>query len=145
MSDLRDKGPERIRFPGSANGPISWHDPRTVPLGVLDGKLRSCLPEIAGAARTFWRLQPYCTFATIFIAQAYNIHLPLPTEIVMLLLLMVTSKGMAGVPRASLVVLAATLMTFNIPEAGRSRVTLNIPTSDGSSPGCQAEKPSIFR
>jgi Na+/H+-dicarboxylate symporter len=60
----------------------------------------------------------YCTFATIFIAQAYNIHLPLGTEIVMLLLLMVTSKGMAGVPRASLVVIAATLTTFNIPEAG---------------------------
>jgi Na+/H+-dicarboxylate symporter len=60
----------------------------------------------------------YCTFATIFIAQAYNIHLALGTEIVMLLLLMVTSKGMAGVPRASLVVIAATLTTFNIPEAG---------------------------
>ena len=60
----------------------------------------------------------YCTFATIFIAQAYNIHLPLGTEIVMLLLLMVTSKGMAGVPRASLVVIAATLTTFNIPESG---------------------------
>jgi len=60
----------------------------------------------------------YCTFATIFIAQAYNIHLPLGTQIVMLLLLMVTSKGMAGVPRASLVVIAATLTTFNIPEAG---------------------------
>src|SRR6202045_1719044 len=60
----------------------------------------------------------YCTFASIFIAQAYNIHLPLGTEITMLLLLMVTSKGMAGVPRASLVVIAATLSTFNIPEAG---------------------------
>src|SRR5580700_166085 len=60
----------------------------------------------------------YCTFASIFIAQAYNIHLSLGTEIAMLLLLMVTSKGMAGVPRASLVVIAATLTTFNIPEAG---------------------------
>ncbi len=39
-------------------------------------------------------------------------------QITMLLLLMVTSKGMAGVPRASLVVIAATLATFNIPEAG---------------------------
>jgi Na+/H+-dicarboxylate symporter len=60
----------------------------------------------------------YCTFATIFIAQAYNIPLTLTQQITMLLLLMLTSKGMAGVPRASLVVIAATLSTFNIPEAG---------------------------
>jgi Na+/H+-dicarboxylate symporter len=60
----------------------------------------------------------YTTFATIFIAQAYGIELPLGTQIAMLLLLMVTSKGMAGIPRASLVVIAATLSTFNIPEAG---------------------------
>ena len=60
----------------------------------------------------------YCTFATIFIAQAYNIELSMGQQITMLLLLMLTSKGMAGVPRASLVVIAATLATFNIPEAG---------------------------
>ncbi len=60
----------------------------------------------------------YCTFATLFIAQAYGIHLPLSTQITMLLILMLTSKGMAGVPRASLVVIAATLNQFNIPEAG---------------------------
>jgi Na+/H+-dicarboxylate symporter len=60
----------------------------------------------------------YCTFATIFIAQAYGIDLTLSQEITMLLILMVTSKGMAGVPRASLVVIAATLAQFNIPEAG---------------------------
>jgi len=60
----------------------------------------------------------YCTFATLFIAQAYNIQLPLGTQITMLLILMLTSKGMAGVPRASLVVIAATLNQFNIPEAG---------------------------
>ena len=60
----------------------------------------------------------YCTFASLFIAQAYGIHLSLGTQIAMLLLLMVTSKGMAGVPRASLVVISATLTTFNIPEAG---------------------------
>jgi Na+/H+-dicarboxylate symporter len=60
----------------------------------------------------------YCTFATLFIAQAYNIHLSTTEQITMLLLLMLTSKGMAGVPRASLVVIAATLATFNIPEAG---------------------------
>jgi Na+/H+-dicarboxylate symporter len=60
----------------------------------------------------------YCTFATMFIAQAYNITLPLSQQITMLLLLMLTSKGMAGVPRASLVVIAATLSSFNLPEAG---------------------------
>jgi len=60
----------------------------------------------------------YCTFATLFIAQAYNIELPLGTQITMLLILMLTSKGMAGVPRASLVVIAATLNQFSIPEAG---------------------------
>jgi len=60
----------------------------------------------------------YTTFATIFIAQAYGIEMPLATQIGMLFLLMVTSKGMAGIPRASLVVIAATLSTFNIPEAG---------------------------
>jgi Na+/H+-dicarboxylate symporter len=60
----------------------------------------------------------YCTFATLFIAQAYGIELSFAQQITMLLLLMVTSKGMAGVPRASLVVIAATLATFNIPEAG---------------------------
>ncbi|MCW2763305.1 MAG: dicarboxylate/amino acid:cation symporter, partial [Marmoricola sp.] len=60
----------------------------------------------------------YCTFAVLFIAQAYNIVLPLSTQITMLLILMLTSKGMAGVPRASLVVIAATLNQFNIPEAG---------------------------
>ena len=60
----------------------------------------------------------YCTFATLFIAQAYGIDLSWGQKITMLLLLMVTSKGMAGVPRASLVVIAATLTQFNIPEAG---------------------------
>jgi Na+/H+-dicarboxylate symporter len=60
----------------------------------------------------------YCTFAVLFIAQAYGIDLPVGTQITMLLLLMLTSKGMAGVPRASLVVIAATLNQFNIPEAG---------------------------
>jgi Na+/H+-dicarboxylate symporter len=60
----------------------------------------------------------YCTFAVLFIAQAYGIVLPLGTQITMLLILMMTSKGMAGVPRASLVVIAATLNQFNIPEAG---------------------------
>jgi Na+/H+-dicarboxylate symporter len=60
----------------------------------------------------------YMTFATIFIAQAYGIDLTIGQEITMLLVLMITSKGMAGVPRASLVVIAATMSMFNIPEAG---------------------------
>jgi Na+/H+-dicarboxylate symporter len=60
----------------------------------------------------------YMTFATLFIAQAYGIHLSLGQEITMLLVLMVTSKGMAGVPRASLVVIAAIMPMFKIPEAG---------------------------
>jgi Na+/H+-dicarboxylate symporter len=60
----------------------------------------------------------YMTFASLFIAQSYGIDLPFATQISMLLVLMLTSKGIAGVPRASLVVIAGTLATFNIPEAG---------------------------
>lgn len=60
----------------------------------------------------------YCTFATMFIAQAYGIEITIAQQITMLLLLMVTSKGMAGVPRASLVVIAAAMAQFHIPEAG---------------------------
>ena len=60
----------------------------------------------------------YCTFATVFIAQAYGINMDLGTQITMMAVLMLTSKGMAGVPRASLVVIAATLSQFKIPEAG---------------------------
>ena len=60
----------------------------------------------------------YMSFASIFIAQCYGIHLDIGTQISMLLVLMITSKGIAGVPRASLVVVAGTLATFNIPEAG---------------------------
>ena len=60
----------------------------------------------------------YMTFASLFIAQSYGMDIPLPTQLTMLLVLMLTSKGIAGVPRASLVVIAGTLATFNIPEAG---------------------------
>ena len=60
----------------------------------------------------------YMTFASMFIAQAYGIHLSLGQQITMLLVLMITSKGIAGVPRASLVVIAASLSMFHIPEAG---------------------------
>ncbi|UZK66960.1 dicarboxylate/amino acid:cation symporter [Sphingomonas sp. M1-B02] len=60
----------------------------------------------------------YMTFASIFIAQAYGIQLDWATMISMLLILMITSKGIAGVPRASLVVITGTLAHFQIPEAG---------------------------
>jgi Na+/H+-dicarboxylate symporter len=60
----------------------------------------------------------YMTFASIFIAQAYGVHLGYPTQITMLFVLMLTSKGIAGVPRASLVVVAATCGMFKIPIEG---------------------------
>ena len=60
----------------------------------------------------------YCTFAAVFIAQVYGIEMELSQQLLMLLVLMITSKGIAGVPRASLVVIAATLSQFNLPEAG---------------------------
>jgi Na+/H+-dicarboxylate symporter len=60
----------------------------------------------------------YMTFATVFIAQAYGIDLSTQQQITMMLILLVTSKGMAGIPRASLVVIAGTLATFNIPVEG---------------------------
>lgn len=60
----------------------------------------------------------YCTFATVFIAQAYDIPLSTGTQIAMLLTLMLTSKGVAGVPRASLVVIAVTLTQFGLPTEG---------------------------
>ena len=60
----------------------------------------------------------YCTFATLFVAQAYGVQLTIAQQITMLLLLMITSKGVAGVPRASLVVISATLIYFRLPEAG---------------------------
>ena len=59
----------------------------------------------------------YCTFATMFIMQAHGVHLSVSQQIFMLLLLMVTSKGIAGIPRASLVVIMATLTYFGLPEA----------------------------
>jgi len=60
----------------------------------------------------------YMTFAVLFIAQAYHIDLSLQQQITLLLIMMVTSKGIAGVPRASLVVIAAALPYFGLPEAG---------------------------
>jgi Na+/H+-dicarboxylate symporter len=60
----------------------------------------------------------YCSFASMFIAQAYNIHLSFAEITVLMLTLMLASKGIAGVPRSALVVLAATIPSFNIPVAG---------------------------
>jgi Na+/H+-dicarboxylate symporter len=60
----------------------------------------------------------YMGFSSLFIAQAYGMHLSFSTQITMLLVLMLTSKGIAGVPRASLVVIAGTLSMFHIPQQG---------------------------
>ncbi len=60
----------------------------------------------------------YQALAILFIAQAYNIDLSFTQQVLILLTLMITSKGMAGVARASVVVVAATLPMFNLPEAG---------------------------
>ena len=60
----------------------------------------------------------YLAFGLLFLAQAYGIHLTFGHQFTMLLILMLMSKGVAGVPRASLVVIAGTLSMFNIPEAG---------------------------
>jgi len=60
----------------------------------------------------------YMTFASIAIAQAYGVHMDLGTQLTMLLVLMLTSKGIAGVPRAALVVVLATCSMFKIPPEG---------------------------
>ncbi len=60
----------------------------------------------------------YMTFASVAIAQAYGIHLDYGTQLTMLLVLMLTSKGVAGVPRASLIVVTATLAMFGVPPEG---------------------------
>jgi len=60
----------------------------------------------------------YLSLASMFVAQAAGAHLSLGTQLLMMLTLMLTSKGVAGVPRAALVVLAGTLATFNLPLEG---------------------------
>jgi Na+/H+-dicarboxylate symporter len=60
----------------------------------------------------------YMTFASIFIAQVYGINMPIGEQLTMLLVLMLTSKGVAGVPRASLIVVVATCAMFGIPPEG---------------------------
>ena len=66
----------------------------------------------------------YMTFASIFIAQLYGVEMSLSTQLIMLLVLMLTSKGIAGVPRASLIIIVATCSMFGIPPEG---VALLIP------------------
>ncbi len=60
----------------------------------------------------------YLSLASVFVAQAAGVHMPLATQITMMLTLMLTSKGVAAVPRASLVILAGTLGTFQLPLEG---------------------------
>lgn len=60
----------------------------------------------------------YMTFASLFIAQVYGIDMPIEKQLLMLLVLMLTSKGVAGVPRASLIVVVATCAMFGIPPEG---------------------------
>lgn len=60
----------------------------------------------------------YLSLAAMFVAQAAGVHMPLATQISMMLTLMLTSKGVAAVPRASLVILAGTLASYNLPAAG---------------------------
>jgi proton glutamate symport protein len=60
----------------------------------------------------------YLSLASVFVAQAAGVHMPLGTQITMMLTLMLTSKGVAAVPRASLVILAGTLGTFHLPVEG---------------------------
>jgi proton glutamate symport protein len=60
----------------------------------------------------------YLSLASLFVAQAAGIHMPLGQQLMMMLTLMLTSKGVAAVPRASLVILAGTLATFGLPVAG---------------------------
>ena len=84
--------------------------------GVKDKIVSFMLP--LGYSFNLYGSMMYMTFASIFIAQAYGVHLDLGTQMTMLLVLMLTSKGIAGVPRASLVVVAATCGMFKIPIEG---------------------------
>jgi proton glutamate symport protein len=60
----------------------------------------------------------YLSLASVFVAQAAGVHLGINEQLLMMLTLMLTSKGVAGVPRAALVILAGTLTTFHLPLEG---------------------------
>jgi len=62
----------------------------------------------------------YLSLASVFVAQAAGVHLTFGDQLFMMLTLMLTSKGVAGVPRAALVILAGTLTTFHLPLEGAS-------------------------
>ena len=64
----------------------------------------------------------FCTFAILFVAQAYGVHLPLGRQVTLFLLLMATTKGLAGVPRAAIAVIAATLQDFDLPDSGMALI-----------------------
>jgi len=68
----------------------------------------------------------YMIFATISIAQAYDMHISIVTQLSMTLILMITSKGMAGVPRAAIVIISSLLTTFHIPLEGLTLIILAI-------------------
>ncbi len=72
----------------------------------------------------------YLSLASVFVAQAAGVHMPLGTQITMMLTLMLTSKGVAAVPRASLVILAGTLGTFHLPLEGITLI-LGVDALDG--------------
>ena len=84
--------------------------------GVREGVAGFVLP--LGYAFNLDGSMMYTTFVALFVSQAYGIPLSLGEQVTMLLVLMVSSKGIAGVPRASLVVVAAVLPMFHLPEAG---------------------------
>jgi len=60
----------------------------------------------------------YLSIASVFVAQAAGVHMPLSQQLLMMLTLMITSKGVAAVPRASLVILSGTLVSFGLPLEG---------------------------
>jgi proton glutamate symport protein len=60
----------------------------------------------------------YLSLASVFVAQAAGVHLSLGEQLLMMLTLMLTSKGVAGIPRAALVILSGTLTTFHLPLEG---------------------------
>jgi len=62
----------------------------------------------------------YLSLASIFVVQAAGMHMPIGQQLLMMLTLMLTSKGTAGVPRSAIVILAGTVMTFGLPAAGIS-------------------------
>ena len=99
-----------IGLAGLARGVLAKTTLSSIPIKRHETAMRAA---IAMAAQN----QAY-PFAAVFIAQVYSIEMPLSQQLLMLLVLMVTSKGIAGVPRASLVVIAAILTDFNLPAAG---------------------------